>query len=75
MIKMKTKVFMLSMATVLMMAACTGTHDPEDNDPSGVTGPFTLSVDKAEIESDGYFPEDAYMNNNESKDAIKKEIM
>lgn len=53
MIKMKTKVFMLSMATVFMMAACTGTHDPDDNDPSGVTGPFTLSVDKAEIESDG----------------------
>jgi len=32
-------------------------------------------LESADIESDGYFPEDAYMNNNESKDAIKKEIM
>lgn len=35
------------------MTACAGTHDPEQDAATGVTAPFTLSVDKAQIESDG----------------------
>ena len=37
----------------VLMTACAGTHDPEQDAATGVTAPFTLSVDKAQIESDG----------------------
>lgn len=50
---MKNNVFLLSFMTVFMLAACAGAHDPDDGSISDVTAPFTLSVDKPEIESDG----------------------
>ena len=57
---MKKLLFILSAA---VLAACTGTIDPEDQNqdpnqpeveiPAEFTAPFTLSVDKTEVEADG----------------------
>jgi hypothetical protein len=55
---MKRFLYILSAA---LLAACSGTIDPEDQNqqqpeveiPDEFTAPFTLSVDKAEVEADG----------------------
>lgn len=44
---------MFSLMAMLLITSCAGNHDPEDVGGAGVTAPFTLSVDKSEIESDG----------------------
>ena len=54
---------LLYMTAALVAAACSGTIDPEDQTqpggdvpqdiPSAYTAPFTLSVDKTEVEADG----------------------
>jgi thiol-disulfide isomerase/thioredoxin len=46
------KLFTLLSSAALFMTACTGSHDPEVEDTPAVA-PFTLSVDKAQIESNG----------------------
>ena len=49
---------LLYISALALMAACSGTADPEDDQPvleipDEFTAPFTLSVDKPEVESDG----------------------
>lgn len=50
---MKFNAFLLLMMTAFMIVSCAGSHDPDDNGMNEVTAPFTLSVDKSVIESDG----------------------
>ena len=46
------KLFTLLSSAALFMTACTGAHDPEVEDTPAVA-PFTLSVNKTQIESNG----------------------
>lgn len=47
------KIFYILIAASAAMVSCAGTHDPADGGNGEIQEPFTLSVDKTTIESDG----------------------
>lgn len=50
---MKIYRYFLLMLAMVSMAACSGQHDPDEDVTDEISAPYTLSVDKEVIESDG----------------------
>ena len=46
------KIYLMPLAAMFLLTSCAGIIDSDDSD-GDVVAPYTLSVDKAEIESDG----------------------